>query len=209
MKALDALNITDDLAASQRGLLTSAQAHAAGVGRMELSRLAASGHLERIARGVYRASGAPSMREEAVWAAWLSMDPGVMSYDRDPLACAVSHNTAAWLMGLGELEPEPVTLTCPARRQVAARGIRTVWAELQPAEVAIVGGLPCTTAARAVADLISSGEDISLVAAVLRDALDAGLVQDEAVLRDRIDALGPKRGIRRGESLWNMMLGRG
>ena len=209
MKALDALNITDDLAASQRGLLTSAQAHAAGVGRMELSRLAASGHLERIARGVYRASGAPSMREEAVWAAWLSMDPGVMSYDRDPLACAVSHNTAAWLMGLGELEPEPVTLTCPARRQVAARGIRTVRAELQPAEVAIVGGLPCTTATRAVADLISSGEDISLVAAVLRDALDAGLVQDEAVLRDRIDALGPKRGIRRGESLWNMMLGRG
>lgn len=209
MKALDALNITDDLAASQKGLLTSAQAHAAGVGRMELSRLAASGHLERIARGVYRASGAPSMREEAVWAAWLSMDPGVMSYDRDPLACAVSHNTAAWLMGLGELEPEPVTLTCPARRQVAARGIRTVRAELQPAEVAIVGGLPCTTAARAVADLISSGEDISLVAAVLRDALDAGLVQDEAVLRDRIDALGPKRGIRRGESLWNMMLGRG
>lgn len=176
---------------------------------MELSRLAASGHLERIARGVYRASGAPSMREEAVWAAWLSMDPGVMSYDRDPLACAVSHNTAAWLMGLGELEPEPVTLTCPARRQVAARGIRTVRAELQPADVATVGGLPCTTAARAVADLISSGEDISLVAAVLRDALDAGLVQDEAVLRDRIDALGPKRGIRRGESLWNMMLGRG
>ena len=149
------------------------------------------------------------MREEAVWAAWLSMDPGVMSYDRDPLACVVSHNTAAWLMGLGELEPEPVTLTCPARRQVAARGIRTVRAELQPAEVATVGGLPCATAARAVADLISSGEDISLVAAVLRDALDAGLVQDEAVLRDRIDALGPKRGIRRGESLWNMMLGRG
>ena len=55
------------------------------------------------------------MREEAVWAAWLSMDPGVMSYDRDPLACTVSHNTAAWLMGLGELEPEPVTLTCPVR----------------------------------------------------------------------------------------------
>ena len=209
MKALDALNITDDLAASQRGLLTSAQAHAAGVGRMELSRLAASGHLERIARGVYRASGAPSMREEAVWAAWLSMDPGVMSYDRDPLACAVSHNTAAWLMGLGELEPEPVTLTCPVRRQVAARGIRTGGAALHPAGGAPGGGHPATPAARAGPDLISSGEDISLVAAVLRDALGAGLVQDEAVLRDRIDALGPKRGIRRGESLWNMMLGRG
>lgn len=63
MKALDALNITDGIAASQRGLVTSAQALAAGVGRMELSRLAANGHLERVGRGVYRASGAPSIRE--------------------------------------------------------------------------------------------------------------------------------------------------
>ena len=86
MKALDALNITDGIAASQRGLVTSAQALAAGVGRMELSRLAANGHLERVGRGVYRASGAPSIREEAVWAAWLSLEPAALAHSRDPLA---------------------------------------------------------------------------------------------------------------------------
>lgn len=176
---------------------------------MELSRLASNGHLERIARGVYRASGAPSMREEAVWAAWLSMDPGVMSYDRDPLSCVASHNTAAWLMGLGELEAEPVTFTCPERRQVAARGIRALRAELQLTDVTTVGGLPCTTASRTVIDLISFGEDISLVAAVLHDALERSLAVDDGALRERIDALGLKRGIRRGESLWDMMLGKG
>ena len=207
MKALDALNITDDIAASQKGLLTSAQANSAGVGRMELSRLASNGHLERIARGVYRASGAPSMREEAVWAAWLSMDPGALAYERDPLACAVSHNTAACLMGLGELEPEPVTFTCPDRRQVATRGIRAVRGDLRPADIATVSGLPCTTASRTVVDLVALGEDISLAAAVLRDALGSGLVPDEAGLRVRIDSLGPRRGLRRGESLWDMMIG--
>ena len=131
-----------------------------------------------------------------------------MSYDRDPLACVVSHNTAAWLMCLGELEPEPITFTCVRRRQVAARGIRVVRAELQPAEVATVGGLPCTTAARTVTDLISSGEDISLVSAVLHDALERGLVGDEVALRTRIDSLGAKRGMCRKASLWDMMLER-
>ena len=40
---------------------------------------------------------------------------------------------------------------------------------------ALISGF-VTTVARAVADLILSGEDISLVAAVLRDAFDAGFV---------------------------------
>ena len=206
MKALDALNITDCLAASQRGMFTAAQAQALGCGRMELSRLTANGHLERVARGVYRAAGAPSTREEAVWAAWLSMDPAIMSYDRNPFDCTVSHNTAAWLMDLGELEAEPISFTCASRRQVAARGIRVVRAPLEVEDIATVSGLPCTTAAKTIFDLIAFGEDLSLVAAVLRDALAKKLVPDEAALRERVDSLGPKRGIPRNASLWRLML---
>ena len=97
------MNITDGIAASQRGLVTSAQALSAGVGRMELSRLAANGHLERVCRGVYRASGAPSIREEAVWAAWLSLEPAVPAHSRDPLACAASHSTAAQMKDLVDI----------------------------------------------------------------------------------------------------------
>ena len=103
------------IAASQRGLVTSAQALSAGMGRMELSCLAANGHLERVSRAVYRTSGAPSMHEETVWATWLSLEPAALAHSRDPLACAVSHNTAAWLMGLGELDPEPLSNMCSQR----------------------------------------------------------------------------------------------
>ena len=205
MKALDALNITDGIAVSQRGLVTSAQAHAAGVGRMELSRLAANGHLERVSRGVYRASGAPSIREEAVWAAWLSLEPRTPAHARDPLSCAVSHNTAAWLMGLGELGPEPLTFTSATRRQVQREGLRVVRGRLCADDVRTVAGLPCTTASRTVRDLVSDGEDLSLVASVLSDALAAGLVLDDDALRADVDGLGTKLGIARRSSLYEML----
>lgn len=205
MKALDALNITDSIAVSQRGLVTSAQAFAAGVGRMELSRLAANGHLERVSRGIYRASGAPSIREEAVWAAWLSLDPSSPAYFRNPLACAVSHNTAAWLMQIGELNPEPLTFTSPMRRQVQRNGLRIVKGKLARVDVITVAGLPCTTATRTVCDLIADGEDLSLVAAVLSDAFAAGLVPDEETLRENVDALGVKRGLTRDASLYDLL----
>ena len=206
MKALDALNITNYLAASQKGLFTSAQAQLMGVGRMELSRLTVNGHLERVSRGIYRAAGAPSLREETVWAVWLSMDPAIMAYDRNPFDCTVSHNTAAWLMNLGEVEPEPITFTCASRRQVAARGIRVIKANMEVDDIATVSGLPCTTAARTIIDLLISGEDISLVAAILLNALERNLVPDVEGLRKRVDALGPRRGLCRSDSLWDLML---
>ena len=205
MKALDALNITDGIAASQRGFVTSAQALATGVGRMELSRLAASGHLERVVRGVYRASGAPSIREEAVWAAWLSLEPGTLAHARDPLSCAASHNTAAWLMGIGELDATPLTFISSTRRQVQRDGLRIVRGVLSTDEVRTVAGLPCTTAARTVHDLIIDGEDLSLVSAVLRDALSAGMVGNEATLRRDVDGLGKRRGLAGGLSLYEML----
>lgn len=208
MKALDALNITDALAASQRGLFTSAQALAAGVGRMELSRLAANEHVVRLDRGVYRAAGAPSIREEAVWAAWLSLDPAQLAHSRDPLSCVVSHNTAAWLMGLGEVNPEPLTFSSPVRRQVARRGLRIVKAGVERRDVRIAAGLPCTSAKRTVIDLVADGEDLSLVASVLQDALAAGLVEDEELLGRQVDALARRRGMLCASSLYEVLRGR-
>lgn len=41
-------------------------------------------------------------------------------------------------------------------------------------------------------DLIDSGEELSLVANVLADALERGLVEDEGTLREKIDARGGK-----------------
>lgn len=205
MKAFDALNITDGIAALQRGFVTSAQAQAAGVGRMDLSRLAASGRLVRVCRGVYRTSGMPSPREEAVWAAWLSLEPGVRACVRDPLSHVVSHTTAAWLMGTGELDPEPLTFTSSVRRQVQRVGLRIVRGAIGADEVVTVAGLPCTTASRTVCDLIADGQDLGAVASVLAAALDAGLVPDEGSLVERVDALGPGCGVAPGSSLYEAL----
>lgn len=207
MKALKAITAISDLAASQRGLFTSAQAQALGVGRVTLSRLAEHGQIERIHHGVYRAAGAPPVREEDVLAAWLSLEPGAPSYERDkgPGGFVASLNTASWLLGIGELNPGPITFSHPTRRQTRKDGIRFLKRELSPADVTVAGGIPVTTAARTMGDLVAYGEDLSLVSRVLRDALAAGLVDDEQSLRTRVNKYAGKRGLGAGFPLYDRL----
>ena len=49
---IEAIRAINDIAASQRGLFTTAQAQASGVDRYVLSRLEALGNIERLAKGV-------------------------------------------------------------------------------------------------------------------------------------------------------------
>lgn len=64
--------------------------------------------------------------------------------------------------------------------------------------MAIVSDIPATRPWLTVVDLIDSGEELSLIANVLADALERGLVEDEGALREKIDAGGQKPGCRRG-----------
>ncbi|MEI3230712.1 MAG: type IV toxin-antitoxin system AbiEi family antitoxin domain-containing protein [Gordonibacter pamelaeae] len=73
---MEAIKKLNGISAYQKGLFTSRQAKRLGVERYVLSRLEKGGSVERVARGVYRMGGAPSLREEEVLAAWLSLDPG-------------------------------------------------------------------------------------------------------------------------------------
>jgi predicted transcriptional regulator of viral defense system len=52
--------------ASQHGLLRASQLQALGIARVALSRLAASGQLERVGRGVYRLAGAQGSEHESL-----------------------------------------------------------------------------------------------------------------------------------------------
>ncbi len=171
MKALDALNIVNKISSSQKGLFTSAQATSLGVDRMSLSRLAAHGHIESVVRGVFRAAGAPSPREEDVYAEWLA--------------------TAAWLHSLGELKPEPITFSCPKRKQSRKASLRFLKRELSDEDVCMVAGIPTTTPKRTVLDLIDYGEDLSLVASVLRDA---ELADPDMDIKDEVDSRTMKCG---------------
>lgn len=209
MRTIEAIRAINDIAASQRGLFTAAQAQASGVGRYVLSRLETLGNVERLAKGVYRMGGAPSTREEDVLAAWLSVDPGrrpgELPSDGTPVAMGA---TAAWLQGLGEVGPSPYEFCMPSRKQTKRPYLVLRKRGLDPDDVTVVAGIPATRPARTVVDLIDYGEDLSLVANVLADALDKGMIDDEGALREQIDARSSKCGLPKGVSLYGILEGR-
>ena len=68
--------------------------------------------------------------------------------------------------------------------------------------MAIVSDIPATRPWLTVVDLIDSGEELSLVANVLADALER---EDEGALREKIDARGAKAGMPAGASLYDSL----
>lgn len=206
MKLIEAIRIVNDIASSQRGLFTSAQAKSFDVERYALSRLEGLGNIERLAKGVYRMGGSPSMREEDVLAAWLSIDPGRRPGDIAGEGVPVAMGaTAAWLYDIGEVGPSPYEFCTPERKQTKRPNLIIRKRRLDPRDVAIASGIPATRPWLTVVDLIDSGEDLSLVANVLAEALERSLVEDEGALREKVDARGAKVGMLAGVSLYDVL----
>ena len=206
MKILDTIRALNDIASSQKGMFTTAQAQGAGVERYAVSRLEKLGNIERLAKGVYRMGGAPGQREEDVFAAWLSLNPGRRPgsppAERDPIAMGA---TAAWLHRIGEVGPTPYEFCTDERRQTQRPDLVLRKRKIDTADVTVVSGIPATTPSRTVIDLIDYGEDLSLIANVLNDALARGLVTDEARLKKEIDSRATRVGLSKGSSLYELM----
>ena len=75
MSTAAALSALAAVSAGQWSLLTTAQAAAAGVSRVQLTRLTQQSHLERLVHGVYRNAGSAAGEFDDLRAAWLSTDP--------------------------------------------------------------------------------------------------------------------------------------
>lgn len=173
MKRVDALRELADLTASQWGMVTTAQAATRGVTRLQLSRLSESGHLERVSHGIYRDPGAPPERFDALKAAWLSIDPTHTAQERLASGApdaVLSGPAASYLLGLGDLVPEPYEFTVALRRQSQRSELRYRVRQLPAESITRREGLPVTTREQTIADLVESRTDLSLVANVLRDA---------------------------------------
>lgn len=209
MKTLDAIKKLNDISAYQKGLFTTGQAEKAGVARHALSRLEKNGNIERLAKGVYRMGGAPSSREEDVLATWLSLDPvNASESETDGKDSVVAMGaTAAWLQELGEIGPTPYEFCCARRKQTQRQGIILRKKALPEEDVTAACGIPVTTPARTILDLIDNSEDLSLVGSVLRDALGRGLIRDVKKLATQIDQRGRKIGASNQQSLFEMMAG--
>ena len=173
MKSRDAMRLLEELSTSQWGMVTTAQAAAHGVPRLDLSRLCQSGHLERLAHGVYRDAGAPSEEFESLRAAWLAADPSHTAEQRlRDLSggVVVMGASAASLHGAGDLPADRHEFSAPVRRQTQRREVSYRRRSLEPTDVTLAHALPVTTIERTIADLVEDRTDLSLVGDVLRAA---------------------------------------
>ncbi len=174
------------LAAGQWGMVTAAQARDLRISRVDLNRLVHDGTLERVetAARVYRLTGSPPDPElDDLRAAWLQLGEGMVDARRlrEPDA-VVSHHSAAAVLELGDLLADVHEFYSPVRRRLRRDNVRIrVRAHLPTDSWTVVGGLPVTTAARVVTDLLTDREDESAVARVVQDALRAGLLRRDDV----------------------------
>lgn len=173
------------LTADQWGLITSRQAAGLGISRVKLSRMASRGVLERLAHGVYRTSSTPDDQTTMVRAIWLSQDPGRTALERIAVpheAGVVSHESAASLHQMGDLQEYQHHLTFPGRKQTRRGDVVLHQESLKRDDVVLVDGLPCTSPERTIADLWGARHELEHLAQALIDGVDQGKIDFQLLL---------------------------
>jgi hypothetical protein len=147
-----------------------------------------------VAQGVYRMAGAPPQDYEAIYATWLALGGATASRTETGVAPVVAAGvTAAVVHGVGDFFPDTFDFIVPARKGTRLPGVRLRVRRLTRDEVIPVGGLPALTVERAVADLVETGTDLSLVAGAVRDAVRAGTLVAPDRLVSYLDPIAARR----------------
>jgi hypothetical protein len=143
-------------------------------------------------------AGAPPQDHEAIYATWLALGGATAPRTETGVAPVVAAGvTAAVVHGIGDFLPDGFDFIVPARKGTRLPGVRLRIRRLSRDEVIPVGGLPALAVERAIADLVETGTDLSLVAGAVRDAVLAG----KLVAPERLVAyLDPVAARRRGDA---------
>jgi len=162
------------MAEENDGLVTASQARAIGIVDSVLARLTQRGKLERVTRGVYRIPYYPGDRlsqyREAV--SWVRASHG-------PDNVALSHETALAVYGISDANPSRVHITVPKSSRL--RRIRPKWivvhrGELSPTDVTLQEGLPVTTVAKSVLDVLKETGRSGIARQAIKDARKEGYI---------------------------------
>ena len=167
------------IAESQGGYFSARQARAAGISKAVLSHHLKSGKLQRVRRGVYRLAQFPEMPHADLFIAWLSAGEKAVLF----------HESALTLYGLTDLLPAEIHLTVPRTASRRLPGVRFHTARLQAEEITRRQGLPVTTPARTIVDMIRSGVAQEWVTQAIHQALARGMLS-ETTLREEADRRG-------------------
>lgn len=153
------------LAEPSAGYFTTARAGDAGVSRQQLSYLARSGSIERVAHGIYRLCRFPAQRFEDVIVACLWAGPDAVA----------SHGTALAVYDLTDAMPARVHITVPHRFRGQRRGVAVHIAPVDAGERTTRAGVPVTTVERTILDVAESFGTTAAVKAAAQ-AIERGLV---------------------------------
>lgn len=190
-------------------MFTAAQARELLISRVDLNRLIQDGTLERIesAARVYRLTGSPPDPDlDDLRAAWLQLGEGLATAPRlrEPDA-VVSHRSAAAALEVGDLLADVHEFYSPTRRRPRRHDVRIrVRPRLPTSAWRVVRGLPVTTAARVVSDLLAEREDESAITRIAQDALHTGLLtraELDEIVADHVAAYGAPSAAALSETL--------
>lgn len=174
MRQADVLATLEMVASDQWGIVTTAQAGREGVERLQLSRLAEKGDLDRARHGVYLLPSHQAGPQDEIRAAWLSLEPKRFIDERweDDWPVVVSHESAARIHGIGRLIPPKFTFSTGGTKQTRQQGIRIYTRrEIPETDIVSVDGLPVTNVARTVGDLAEQKIERGYLADLVADAL--------------------------------------
>ncbi|SIQ57548.1 hypothetical protein CAFEA_08175 [Corynebacterium afermentans subsp. afermentans] len=174
MKQADVLATLEMVASDQWGIVTTAQAGREGVERLQLSRLAEKGDLDRARHGVYLLPSHQAGPQDEIRAAWLALEPMKFIDERweDEWPVVVSHESAARIHDIGRLIPPKFTFSTGGTKQTRQQGIRIYTRRtLTDVDIVSVDGLPVTSVARTVGDLAEQKIERGYLADLVADAL--------------------------------------
>ncbi|MEV0493672.1 type IV toxin-antitoxin system AbiEi family antitoxin domain-containing protein [Streptomyces atratus] len=184
MERSEAIRAISTIAADQWGLVTTAQAEAAGVSRVDLARLADANLLDRAARSVYQVPGATPAAHLDIKVAWLRLDPAVPAWERrigDDRSGVVSHASACQLHDVGDIPADDVELSVPRRRTTREPGVSFHRAVVPTQDITVIEGLPVTTVDRTICDLLHARADAGHIGRVIADADQRGLIDTRSL----------------------------
>lgn len=201
----------DNIAASQWGMFTAAQARAVEVQSHQITSLVREGRAEQLSYGVYRFVSSAEVADPDVKAAWLSLKPEMLAPDRlasQPYDAVVAGRTAAHVHGVGDFYATPYTFIVRKRRQTRRADLQLWTRSLDESDVTMAGTLPVTTLERTFADLILADEDPSLVDDAMQDAARAGRVLEEVRLGELLGPAAKRNGYASGPAFAAVLIAR-
>jgi predicted transcriptional regulator of viral defense system len=156
------------LAEQNDGLVTATQARKLGITDSVLARLTQRGKLERVARGVYHIPYFPAdrlsqYREAVLWA----------RASQGPEQVVLSHETALGVYGISDANPARVHLTVP--KSARLRRQKPKWIVIHRG-VTTHQGLPVTTVAKSVMDVMETTGRLGLARQAIKDARKEGFI---------------------------------